>query len=738
MKPTHRNSPSSVCSLQTAALSIIPAAIGFGRCTGPNGPVPTTYDPEVERQSFILADGFEANLFAVEPMVSKPIGMNFDADGKLWVVSSSIYPQIKPGQVPNDKVIVLEDTTGSGKADKATVFADGLFIPTGILPGDGGCYVANSTEVLHLKDTNGSGKATERRVVLSGFGTEDTHHIIHAFRWGPDGRFYFNQSIYIHSHIETPWGTKHLLGSGTWRFRPETMELEVYCRGQVNPWGIVWDNWGETFETDGAGGEGIVFAYPGSAFQSAVGYDKVLPGLNHGSPKYAGLEIVDGRAMPDDWQGTFLTNDFRANRICHFQLTESASGFVSKQLPDFITTKDRAFRPIDIKMGPDGAIYIADWYNPIINHGEVDFRDPRRDHTHGRIWRITAKDKKPLERVKLSKAPVADLLESLRSPEEFTRMRAKYVMRERGSAEVIPALAAWVKEIKPRSSHADHDRLEALWTYESLDVIEPELLNRVLGAKDEHARAAAVRVLSHWATQVPNALDLLTTAVSDEHPRVRLEAIRALAAVHSPQSITIAERVLDLPMDLNLEWGLTQTARDLEPIWMPAYKEGKLTFAKPSHLGRALADVKAPEAMSILVAQLKSGSLSPESRADVIDVIASIDPATSASTLFQLATEGQINDAVSRVQIFDALAKSAREKRTAHANEAGRLQPLIEDKDSLVRASAISLAGAWRVEPLRPQLTEIAESQETPIAIRRKAALQSLADLGGWKKPRRS
>ena len=386
----HRSSTSALRILLCAMLGIVGIPVSLASAGERKIEMPTTSDPQTERASFKVADGFEVTLFACDPEVTKPIGMNFDADGRLWVVSSSIYPQIKPGQVADDKVIVLEDTTGSGKADKATVFADGLFIPTGIAPGDGGCYVANSTEILHLKDAAGTGKATERRVVLSGFGTEDTHHIIHAFRWGPDGRLYFNQSVYIHSHVETPWGTRSMLGSGTWRFRPETMQLDPYCFGQVNPWGIVWDNWGQTFETDGAGGQGIAFAFPGSAFQSAVGYSKVLPGLNPGSPKYAGLEIVEGRAMPDDWQGTFLTNDFRAHRICHFQLTESGSGYVSKQLPDFIATKDPAFRPIDLKMGPDGAIYIADWYNPIINHGEVDFRDPRRDHTHGRIWRVTA------------------------------------------------------------------------------------------------------------------------------------------------------------------------------------------------------------------------------------------------------------------------------------------------------------------------------------------------------------
>src|SRR5436305_9656892 len=180
-------------------------------------------DPELERKSFIVPEGFEVNLFAADPLLAKPIQMNFDARGRLWVASSEVYPQIKPGQVADDKVVILEDTNDDGKADRTTVFADKLLIPTGIEPGDGGAYVANSTELLHLADTDGDGKADSRRVVLSGFGTEDTHHILHTLRWGPDGMLYMNQSIYIHSHIETPHGPRRLLAGGISQFRLETL-----------------------------------------------------------------------------------------------------------------------------------------------------------------------------------------------------------------------------------------------------------------------------------------------------------------------------------------------------------------------------------------------------------------------------------------------------------------------------------------------------------------------------------
>jgi putative membrane-bound dehydrogenase-like protein len=223
-------------------------------------------DPDVERASFQVADGFEVKLFAADPRIAKPIQMNFDPQGRLWVASSEVYPQIEPGQKANDKILILEDTNRDGLADKTTVFADGLLIPTGVEPGDGGVYVANSTELLHFSDTDGDGKADRRRVVLSGFGTEDTHHILHTLRWGYDGCLYMNQSIYIHSHVETPQGVKRLNAGGVWRFRPENMQLDVFDYGLVNSWGHHFDKFGQHFQTDGAGGEGINYAIPGAYY----------------------------------------------------------------------------------------------------------------------------------------------------------------------------------------------------------------------------------------------------------------------------------------------------------------------------------------------------------------------------------------------------------------------------------------------------------------------------------------
>jgi putative heme-binding domain-containing protein len=711
----------------TLLLALCSTAFGASKTV-----VPTTVpdpDPQVEQKSFKIADGFQINLFATDPMIEKPIQMNWDPKGRLWCATSATYPQLAPGQVPNDKVYILEDTTGSGKADKSTVFADGLFLPNAVIPGDGGAYVTNSTEIVHLKDTKGTGKADTRRVIFAGFGTEDTHHIVHTLRWGPDGRLYFMQSIYIHSHLETPHGLKTLLGSGAWRCDTRTLNLEVYSRGLVNPWGLQWDYWGQTFETDGAGGEGINYAFPGASFQSAVGMEKLLPGLNPHSPKYASEEILSGSHLPDDYQGDILTNDFRASRIVRFKLSDNGAGYTSKQMPDFLTSTDLAFRPVDIKMGPDGAIYIADWYNPIIQHGEVDFRDSRRDHTHGRIWRVTATNRPLVARPKLDGASIPQLLEFLKAPEGWTRTQAKLVLRERDPAEVLPALKTWLNAIKSTDPQADHDRLEGLWVCENLNTVDQPLLEQVLKSADSHARAAAIRVVGHWAGQLSEPLKLLEPMVVDEYPRARLEAVRALAQIPTSQAIVLATRALQKPTDTYLDYALWLTCNELQPVWMPAYESGKLAGWAPDEQNFALRAVGSPAALKALVDQLKDEHTPADVRKGLIDRVTQLAGQPEVVALFDLALATPDRDPQAKTDLLSALVQISRTQGVKPPAHLERLDVLIGSSDESVRAAALRLGGAWKRIPLRPQLLDALQAPNSSDTIR-SAAADGLALLG--------
>jgi len=686
-------------------------------------------DPQQQLAGFQVAEGFEVSLFASDPMVVKPIQMNWDADGRLWVVSSTVYPHLKTGEEANDKIFILEDTDGDGKADKSTIFADGLLTPTGILPGDGGVYVANSTEILHLSDTDGDGKADKSRRVLSGFGTGDTHHLIHTFRWGPEGLLYFSQSIYIYSHVETPWGVKRLGGSGVWQLRPSTLELNVYAKGLVNPWGMQFNRWGQSFLTDGAGGEGINYAFPDATFVTAPGAERILRGLNPGQPKHSGLEVISGRHLPESWAGSFITNDFRANRINRFTVEEQGSGYATKQAEDLLWTDNVSFRPVDISVGPDGAIYVADWYNPIIQHGEVDFHDPRRDQEHGRIWRIVAKDQPLVTPPKLGTASVDELLESLKVPENWTRSQAKQMLKERGAMEVLPKIKTWLSNLDPKEEEYEHHRLEALWVHQSLQVENQTLLLELLKSGNHNVRAASVRVLSFWHPNIENAASLLQNAIADTHPRVRLEAVNALRNIKNKESALTSLSALDKSMDEFLDFALWQTLRELEPFWMNAFLEDQEFFGNSKKTVFALKSASSPEAIGPLVDLYQKGEVLEVYRPEVLETIAKKGEATDLGSLYSMALDNKL-ESEQRLAHLGVLEEAFRQRKIKPDADLHRLVEFLMEEDENIRLSAIRLMGYWDREEQTDRLVKMAQQGPEPVS---KVALEALASMSSTK-----
>ena len=681
-------------------------------------------DPELQKAAFTVHEDFEVNLFAADPQIAKPIQMNWDRYGRLWVASSSTYPQVEPGKPSNDKILILEDTDQDGKSDKTTVFKDGLLIPTGVLPADGGAYVANSTEILFLEDTDNDGKSDKETVMLSGFGTEDTHHIVHTFRAGHDGCIYFNQSIYIHSHIETPWGVRRLGGGGIWHFRPETRRLEILCRGFVNTWGHITDPWGQSFATDGAFAEGINYVFPGSVFKAAPDAPRNVKGLNPGQPKQCGLTQISGSHLPEEWRGALVTNDFRGHRVNTFFLTPENSGYHSRQGANLISTNHRAFRPIDVAMGPDGAIYIADWYNPIIQHGEVDFRDPRRDHIHGRIWRITAKGHKTLPYPKIAGAAIPDLLDMLTLPEDWTRHFAKRELRDRDPSEVLKAVNQWLTKLDKSHPNHEHHKLEAMWVMHSLNQLHKPLLQQLLLSTEPRARAAAVRMIYERHGEMSNLFTILANAIADPNAQVRLEAIHALRQLRKPEAVEIALRALDKDMDDNLDFALWHTVRELEDVWFPAYASGDLRLPPP-HLTFALKATENPDGVTPIIALLKIGRLTGPQYSDALELIAQAGAPKHLDYLLDQAL--QLDDPQ---PLLELLRQAAQTRRIQPATQPERLLPLLSHQSLQNRLLAFELAGLWRLESAREPLSKLAKSNKTEKALRL-ASLHAIARIGG-------
>ncbi len=674
---------------------------------------------------FEVAPGFEINLFAESPLLSKPIQMNFDPRGRLWVVGSSIYPQIKPGQEANDKVFILEDTKGVGKADKSTVFVGGLFLPTGIQPGDGGVYVAQGTQLLHFKDTDGAGKAGPKRIVLSGFGTEDTHHLLHTLYWGPDGQLYFDQSIYIHSHIETPNGVERLNSGGIWHLRPATMELGVYLRGFCNPWGHQFDEFGQSFVTDGAGYEGLSFGIPGATYFTYAGMRRELQSVSAGSyPKFCGLELIESRQFPADWQGNAITCDFRAHRVVRFAIEEKDSGYATREMPDLLRTTNVTFRPIDVKLGPDGALYIADWSNPIIQHGEVDFRDPRRDHEYGRIWRVTAKGRPLVKPPKVVNASNQELFGQLLSPNKYNEQQARRVLTERGVA-ITNDLAKWSK-----SQTSEKALLQALWMYQSIDVVEPALLEKLLSAQDGHVRAAATRVVSYWHSRLPDPMDLLAQRITDKFPRVRIEAMRALAEIPSARSAELVLSVVDKPMDPFLDYAAWLSINDLAKPWVSAVQSGAWNPAgHEKQLEFALKAIEPALAFMVLEPLLKGRTISRDGSGPWIEIIGNSGGEKDLRRLFDQVLSGGF-DPSAEVSALNTLAEAARLRNVRPSGDLDAVSSMFKAADVKVRAEALRLAGVWKRESLVPQILVFAADHESASSVRQ-AAFESLRGIGG-------
>ena len=675
-----------------------------------------------ELKSFTLADGYEASLFADETNgVANPVCMSWDPAGRLWVLVTSAYPQLKPVDKPDDKLLILADTDGDGRADKTSVFADGLNMPTGFALGHGGAYIGQGNDLLHLEDTDGDDKADQRRVLLTGFGTGDTHQNINSFTWSPGGELLFCQGLHAFSRVETPWGIRRLDEHGSWRLRPRRLQLDGFRRsgGDGNPWGIAFGNWGEPFVK--GNGQGVFELLPGmvSTERIASFWGREMT-IGQTRIKSMIIEFAESPHLPDDIQGEMLIAGYFARDVNRLQWETDGAGHRLKNMPNLLTSSHNAFRPVDIRIGPDGAIYIADWFNPIIGHYQASFRHPDRDKTHGRIWRITAKDRPLAKAPDLSKMNAVELCDQLESVWRYVRYQAKRRLADLPKEEAIPAIIKWVDGLDQSDPNVEHHLYEAIGVFESHEVVNQSLLERLLIAKDYRARAYATRVAGRWHDRLESPLDLLDRSVVDQNSRVRLEAVVACSDIHSANSMVVAAKAASHPMDRFINFALTQTVHALAPQWHPALSQGKLNFDNPAGLIYVLRAYGGKDVTGQVRGLIQSEEISAAGRRELLRLLARVGTANDLRTVFSHAQ----NDP----ELLQSLPDIASGRRLVPAGVIhAEMATLLANENTGIRAAAARLAGLWKQRQLIPLLKPFVVSKEN--AEVRAAAIRSLAEL---------
>lgn len=518
-----------------------------------------------------VAPGFKIDLFASEkefPDLANPCQITFDNKGRLWVATMPSYPHYKPGDSkPNDKLIILEDTDQDGKADKQTVFADGLHLPVGFEITADGVYLSQGTNFMLLKDTDGDDRADVREILLSGFDDHDTHHNIHAFTVDPSGAIIMGEGVFLHSNIETSYGPVRGTNGGFYRYSPQRRYLERMAQPNVpNPWGIAFDEWGQNFyaETSGPDVSWMLPVTIKPKYGVATTKSRNLVQDEHRVRPTSGLEFVSSRHFPDSLQGDFLINNtigFLGTK--EHRLNDDGTGYKSTHRQDLLQSSDKNFRPVDLEFAPDGSLYIADWHNILIGHMQHNARDPLRDHVHGRIYRITYPSRPLLKPAQIAGASIPQLLDNLKLPEYRTRYRTRAELRGRKSSEVLPQLKEWVAKLDKSNPKYAHQLVEALWVSWGLNQVDQELLSKVLKSDDYHARAAAVRVLRYTGHQVKDQEKLLMQAASDPHGRVRLEVLTAASWMPSEKGMPIMQAIAKKGVDDWIEPAYTMAVSNL-------------------------------------------------------------------------------------------------------------------------------------------------------------------------------
>ncbi len=548
----------------------ISAALAAGRqLAGQHAPATTpALTPAEAQKKFTVPEGFEVRLFASEPDVINPVAMAWDERGRLWVAELYEYPLGAPeGTKPRDRIKILEDVDGDGKADKVTVFADGLNLATGLLLGNGGAYVGQAPDLLFLKDTNGDDVADERKVFMTGFGLEDRHELLNGFTWGPDGWLYMTHGVFTKSKVRDPDHPEAPgveMTAAVARLNTKTKKFEVFAEGTSNPWGVDYDAAGNMF-VSACVIDHLFHMAPGGIYDRQAGspphkfaYEQ-LHAINdhkHFRAAYAGIQVYQGDQYPEEFKGTILQGNIHDSAVHQDKLTRKGSGFVASAMGDFVRANDGWFRPVSTQVGPDGAVWIMDWYDKYPCYQNANADPEGVDRTHGRIWRVVYTGKNTGAAVpshtpdlNLGKATTRQLVETLNHANNWHRRTAQRLLDERRDPAAKEIIVALLSDQKATPD----GRVAALWTLGSSGLLDDGLLDAM--SKDTHPviRTWVARFTGENGNPSKVALARLDILAKDNDAQVRLATATAIRQMVS------GDLTINTPT-------VHKTQADIEPI----------------------------------------------------------------------------------------------------------------------------------------------------------------------------
>ena len=501
-------------------------------------PLPLSLEPLVNREpaklpspdemlkSFNVAEGYKVNLFASEeqfPELCNPEQIAFDALGRLWVVTMPSFPGTIPGDLPQDKIIILEDTNRDGQADKSTIFADNLTVPDGLAFHKDGVIISHQPKLVFMKDTDGDGRADYKKEILRGIDVTDAHHG-GMIAMSPLGHVMFCDGVFHRSQLETPYGITRGIDATTYRLdlRKGTVERE-YQTLTPNPWKITWDRWGNLFQMYGDGFVQDSNAIPWTPFGVYHPFKRAVS-IAYG--KGSAACVISSPNFPEEYQQGMATAVLL--RKCFVSLSKhKAEGayFKADDRLDILSSPNPIFRPVDIAFGLDGGMYVSDFCTRIIGHAQNSMRDPRWDPFTGRIWRIVHSEKPTIKKwPNIEEANPQQLLNLLKHPQNIVRDHARRKLRN--IEDIVSALDQWLN-----NESSEESILEGLRILHDKGEVRESHLNNLLISKDHRIRAAAIALIRFQESDLKDPVSLLKKMASDQHPRVRTEVIHTISHI---------------------------------------------------------------------------------------------------------------------------------------------------------------------------------------------------------------